>query len=571
MRIKIIRIAIIGLFLTIALDLAYTQVIRGKYFYNLSVNNRIRIVPLEGWRGRIMDRNGKILADSRTSYNVMVVPQDINNKTELFKFLSDTLNIEQKIIEGRYAKKKLAPFAPVVVAEDIHRGMAIILEESKYLYPSLIIQEGFKRSYPLRQNSAHVLGYVGKINRSRREMFKEYGYSPQSVIGYSGVEEYYDNYLKGGIGGVQVEVNSRGQQVRLLSLKEPTRGQDISITIDGDIQKLAMEALEGAKGAIVIMDMDNGDILGMTSNPAFDPNIFIDPNKQRQLSNLFVNKSAPLLNRSIQGLFPPGSVFKILVALGALDSQKITPHTKYTCDGYYKIGGRKFRCVHTHGLQNLRESLVHSCNVFYYRVGSILGADMIYRYARQFGLGLLTGIDLPYEESGNIPNRRKRFLQAKKRWYAGDTLNLSVGQGDTLTTPLQLTYMMALIANSGFAVQPHVIKSIGGVPVEQYHYKRNIDIDQNVFDAVQKGMRGAVTDYSGTANVLNLEQLYVAGKTGTAQTSGDKDDHAWFVGYVQKAKKNIAFCVFLEHGGSSHNACLVSRKLLLGMKEKELL
>ncbi|MCK5506678.1 MAG: hypothetical protein KAJ10_16050, partial [Thermodesulfovibrionia bacterium] len=249
----------------------------------------------------------------------------------------------------------------------------------------------------------------------------------------------------------------------------------------------------------------------------------------------------------------------------------ITPHTTYNCKGYYELGGNKFRCAHTHGSVNLIESLARSCNVYYYRLGLILGADMIRQYARKFGLGNLTHIDLPYEESGYVPGRRQRSIRGKGRWYAGDTLNLSIGQGEMLVTPLQLVRMMATVANNGVEVQPHVIQAIGGIAVEQYDFKKNIKVKRDVFKTVQKGMRAAVTDFSGTAHVLDLEELYVAGKTGTAQASGKKLSHAWFVGYAKGEKRNIAFCVFLEHGGSSHNACLVARQLLLDMQAKEML
>ncbi len=567
MRIKIIRIVIISLFILIAMDLVYVQAIRGWYFYHLSMNNRIRIVPLEGWRGRIKDRNGTILADRRIAYNVMVAPQDIHDREELFQFLSGVLKVDSEKIAKRYAQKKYAPFAPVTVAEDVSRDQAIILEENKYLYPSLIVQEGFKRSYPLKKNSAHVLGYVGKINRARKERFKEYGYSPQSIIGYSGVEEYYDAYLKGGEGGLQIEVNSRGQQVRLLSLKEPTKGKDITLTVDSNIQQVALESLGDKTGTIIVMDVDNGEILGMTSFPAYDPNIFVRTDKRKKLSALFRSRSAPLLNRAIKGLFPPGSVFKIAVAVGALDSQKITPHTTYNCKGFYELGGRKFRCTHTHGPQDLIQSIANSCNVYYYRLAILLGSDVIHRYAKQLGFGNLTYIDLPYEESGSMLTRRQRSLRGKGRWHAGDTLNLAIGQGDLLVTPLQLVRMIATVFNDGVEVQPHVIKAIDDAEVDQYDFKRRLRIDQNALENVQKGMRAAVTSFSGTAHVLSLEQLYVAGKTGTAQTSGGQESHAWFVGYAKGEKRNIAFCVFLEHGGSSRNACLVARQLLLGMKK----
>jgi len=559
------------MFFVIILELVYVQVIRGRYFFNLSTNNRIRIVPLEGWRGRILDRNKVVLADSRIAYDVMISPQDINDPKALFHYLGEVLGTDAHILEKRYNQKKIAPFAPVVIANDIGREKAIVIEENKYRYPSIILKEGFKREYPLGPNSVHILGYVGKMNRAKRERYKEYGYTAQSVVGYGGVEEYYDEYLKGGEGGLQIEVNSRGQQVRLLSVKQPNKGRDIMLTVDSAVQRLAMDALADAIGAVVVMDTDSGEVIAMASSPDYDPNIFVDQSKQKLLTGLFADKSAPLLNRAIKGLFPPGSVFKVPLAVGALDSEKISQYTTYDCVGFYTLGGRRFRCVHVHGPLDLIASLARSCNVYYYRVGLNLGVELISRYARYFGLGRLTDIDLPYEEAGHIPDRRQRFQASKTPWYAGDTLNLSVGQGDVLVTPLQLVRMMATIANDGIEVRPHVIGSIGGSPVEQRLGHRKIRFKEGVLDTVKKGLRAAVTDTGGTASAMNLEQLYIAGKTGTAQTSGGKEDHAWFVGYVKDARKNITFCVFLEHGGSSVNATVVSRNLLLSMKEQKLL
>jgi len=571
MRIKIIRIIIIGLFLIVVMDLFYVQVIRGSYYYHLSKNNRIRIVPLEGWRGKIKDRNGKILADNRNSYNVVVIPQDIKDIEKLFSYLSEVLDINQKRLVQRYRQNKAAPFAPVIIAQDIERSKAIILEENKYRFPSLLIQQSFKRIYPFNENSAHVLGYVGKINRAKIERFKEYGYSPMSIIGYSGIEEYYDSHLKGSSGGLQIEVNSKGRQVRLLSRREPQRGQDITLTVDSDIQQMSMDLLANRRGAIIVMDIDNGEILGLTSSPTYDPNIFISPKNRNTSSTYFSHKYSPYLNRAIRGVFPPGSVFKVVMAICGLDSKKITQYTPFICKGFYELAGMKFRCTHRHGSQNLIESLAHSCNVYYYHLGLILGADKIYNYARQLGLGSLTHIDLPYEGKGNISSRRERLLSRKRRWYTGDTLNFSIGQGDMLTTPLQLVRMMATVARDGIEVQPHLVKVIGNTAVDKYSFERKLKIDKNIFQTIKKGLRATVTDFSGTAHILDMKEIYVAGKTGTAQTSGDQENHSWFVGYAKSDKKNIAFCVLLEHGGSSQNACLLSRQLLLRMKSKNIL
>ncbi len=571
MRIRIIRIIIILLFLLIAADLVYVQAILGHHYYNLSKNNRIRIVPLPAVRGRIMDRKGRLLADNVTSYNITVTPQDIKDVKKLFNFLSKVLRVDKKVLMHRYRMGKFAPFAPVVVAEHITREQAIVIEENKYLYPSVMIQESFMRRYPLGSNGAHLLGYVGKPNRYRIEKLKSYGYTPLGEVGYLGVEEYYDAYLRGEPGGLQIEVNNKGQQVRLLGIKEPRKGKDITLTIDSDIQQIAQDVLNGYVGAIVIMDKKNGEILAMASSPGYDANIFVNRGQhEKELSRLFSDPLSPLLNRAIKGVFSPGSVFKPVVAIAALDNHKITKHTRFNCKGFLEIGGRKFRCAHIHGWQDLVQSLCHSCNVYYYHVGMILGADIITKYAKIFGLGSLTHIDLPYEEKGFVPSRRKRMLSGR-RWFIGDTLNFSIGQGDLLCTPLQLVRMMGIIATDGYELQPHVIKAIAGKAVDRYSFRRHIKIDKSIFSIVKEGLRDVVSYASGTAHVMDIDGLYVAGKTGTVQCSAHKKDHAWFVGYTEGRKRDIVFSIFLEHGGSSQNACLVGRQLLLKLMRNSLL
>jgi len=571
MRIKILRLVISVLFIVLVSGLFTMQVIRGKYFFDLSRHNRIRVVALDAWRGRIEDRNGIILADNRLTYNVVVIPQEVKEVNELFGFLSGILQIDQENLVAAYQEKKYKPFIPVVIAEDIKREEAMIIEENKFKFPGLLVQESYKRFYPFRENSAHVLGYVGAINRAKLKKFREYGFTPQSLIGYSGVEEYYDAFLKGEAGGLQVEVNSRGQQVRLLSFKEPKSGGGIALTIDKNLQTRMMELINDRPGVILVMDMDNGEILGLTNSPSFNPNIFLDQKYNRRLKVLSRNSLSPFLNRAIHGLYPPGSVFKVPVALCALDSHKTNAKTSFNCRGFLELGGIKFRCSHVHGLQNLVESITHSCNVYYFNLAKILGPKPIGRYAKMLGLGALTHVDLPYEKPGNIPHPRSRIFKKRARWYQGDTLNLAIGQGDVLTTPIQLVRMMATIANNGWEVQPHVIKSIGGQAINKYSFRRKIQIDDQVIKTIKKGLRASVIDYSGTAHALDIKGMYIAGKTGTAQSSPKKDDHSWFVGYVRGHTRNIAICVFLEHGGSSQNAVLLTRHLVLEMKEMEVL
>ena len=555
----------------VAAELFYLQVMRGGYYYRLSQNNRTRVIPLEGWRGEIKDRTGQVLAGNRRAYDVVVIPQDITQEGRVFDFLSRVSGRTKKALWRLYRRKKRTPFTPVVLLEDVPREQAIVIEENKYRFPGLFVQETFRRFYPLAKNSAHVLGYVGKISQAKKERFKEYGYSPQSLVGYLGVEEYYDSYLTGEPGGIQVEVNSRGRQVRLVSLKEPTRGMDITLTIDARVQKVAMDLLEGRKGAVVVMDIRTGEVLAMVSAPAYDPNVFVAAQAKKTAARVLRDQQAPLLNRAIKGLFPPGSVFKVPVALAGLDTKKIRPETSFVCEKTYRLGGMAFGCTHRHGPQNLIESLAHSCNIYYYHLGRILGPEVIRKYARMLGLGRLTHVDLPYEKAGWIPGPSGRFFRRQRRWYPGDTLNLSIGQGDVLATPLQLTRMMATVANDGLEVHPHLIRAMGGEPWKEYSLKHAIKIDPRALRTVQKGLRATVTDYAGTAYALDMRELYVAGKTGTAQSSAGKEDHSWFVGYAKGERRDVAFCVFLEHGGSSHNAVLLSRRLLLKLRKLEVL
>lgn len=572
MRLKIIRLITGGLFGFIVAGLFYTQVIQGEYFFRLSVNNRIRVVPMEGWRGQIKDRNGKLLADNRLSYDVTVTPQEIDDRAALFRFLGQTLGLNEQAITRRYGKKKNAPFAPVVIAQDVSKEEAIIIEENKYRFPSLSVQESYRRFYPLGENSAHVLGYVGKMSVAQRDRFREYGYSMESVVGYSGVEEYYDNYLRGKEGGLQIEVNSRGQQVRLLGVRESQKGQDITLTIDSEVQQDALELLADRGGVVIVMDMDSGEILGMTSSPGFDPNIFVGSRDPGEINRIFADPLAPAINRAITGLFPPGSVFKVIMAIAGLDTKKIIPNTGFVCPGFYQLRRAVFRCTHVHGTQDLIGALAHSCNVYFYNVGLLLGVDTINHYARLMGLGEKISIDLPYEQSGSIPSREQRRLEGRGGWHAGDTLNLSIGQGEVQVTPLHLVRLMTLVARNGWIVQPHVIKAIGETAVDKFTDKRKVKMDEEVLETVRKGLRGAVADAEGTARVIgDLPDIYVAGKTGTAQTSGGKKNHAWFAGYAKGEVRNIAFCVLLEHGGSSYNACLLTKDLLARMKEKKIL
>jgi penicillin-binding protein 2 len=568
MRLKILKIIITCLFGALLLGLGHLQIVRGFYYRGLAVHNCIRIVPVEPNRGRIFDRNGIVLADTLVSFDIMVVSQEIQNKEKLFSFLSDVLKIKTKTLLDLYQKRKLASFAPVTIAEDISRNQAIILEENKFRFPGLLVEVRSKRSYPFGETGAHVLGYVGRISPERMEKFKNYGYTIEGMTGYSGLEEYYDTFLRGDEGGVQIEVNNRGQQVRLLGMRVAAPGHDLKTTLDARIQQIAQNLLAEERGVVIVMNMDNGEVLSMVSSPSFDPNVFLDYTASEKRGSYFTNSNAVLLNRAIRGQYPPGSVFKIPISIAALQTKKLNQRTSFLCNGSYVLGDRVFRCTHVHGLQDLTQAIAHSCNVYFYHTGLILGPKVVEEYAHLFGLGALTNIDLPYEEKGHVSHPD---ALTKRKWSKGDTLNFSIGQGDLLVTPIQLLKMMAVVARDGKDILPSIVQSIGSSQVRREGAMRNINISKFYFDQVKEGMRGAVVEEQGSAHALALNDMVVLGKTGTAQTSGGKLPHSWFVGFCPKAKTRIVFCVFLENGGSSYHACRMAADLLAEMKQQDIL
>ncbi len=557
MRINIVRNIIIGLFLLIVFDLVYLQVIRGGYFFRQSESNSIRIIPFEGKRGRILDRNGKVLADNKKSFCIAIIPQDQKDKKEVFRFLSGVVNEDADVLEARFKKNRLTPFSPVVVAEDISRQQAIVVEENTYKYPGLLILERYQRFYPHKKAGSHVVGYVGKVDEERMREIQAYGYSPDEPIGYAGIEQQYDAELRAEPGGRQIQVNSRGQQVRLLSVREPAAGRDIVLSVDQEIQQAAHQALEGRRGAVVVLDPGTGEVLGMVSSPAFDPNDFAQRDDRSRAGAYLKDKHAPLVNRAVAGQFPPGSVFKIPVSLAGLQERKFKPTDSFDCPGYFDLGDRHFSFPHAFGMQDFIQAMGHSANEYFFHIGLALGPDAMARYAAFFGLGERTGIDLPYEAKGLIP-RRNAFAQ----WFAGDTANMSIGQGYVLTTPLQLARMMAIVENEGRFIDPYVTLSVGGVDAARPQMPRRVALRPEAWVAVKHGLRAVVTMETGTAHALQRPGLQIYGKTGTAQAGPGKEDHAWFAGAVQGAGRGFVFVVFLEHGGSSNNAVLAAQNML---------
>jgi len=517
-------------------------------------------MPIAAIRGSIYDRNGIILAKDKPIFNISVLPYQIHSqKEELFEQISSFLQLDYETLNDNYKKNTEGLFSPADIIIDIDKKTAIALKDRFGEY--LVISPKPRRHYPYTDRLSHAIGYVKDATSIPLDL-KKYGYTSLERIGFLGIEQYYDAYLKGENGGNLIEVDARGKVVGFLGKRISQRGKDISLTIDINIQKEAASAMNKKKGTLIFMDSLDGEILALFSSPSFDPNNFI---KGKNVKTILANKKSPLLNRAIQSVYPVGSVFKPLLAVAALSERKITPNKTFVCNGELHIGIAKFRCWNTHGPQNLHEALVNSCNVYFYNLGLILGPNAISDWARRFGLDSFTGIDLPYEKKGFIPSMRWKRNALKKSWFAGDTINFSIGQGFLNTTPLAITIAINAIANDGYLINPYILKAVDEIPSE-LSSKTSLGLNEEIINSVKSSLRQVVASEHGTAHILERLSLEIAGKTGTAQTSGKS--HGWFIGFFPYKNPRYTICVFLENGGSSYQAAKVTFSFLNSLKNK---
>jgi len=550
-------------FCLLILSLFFYQIINGNYYRQRAQNNYVRLIPLSAIRGSIFDRNGILLAYDRAVFNISIIPHQIRDKKDsLFKDLSDFLNYDEGTIHKNYRQNLRSLFSPVNIILDINKDSALKLNEK--FKDAILISPQPQRYYPYPQSFAHLLGFV-KQAISHYEKLKKYGYKPLERIGLSGIEQYYDTYLRGEDGGDLVEVNAQGRIVGFLGKRHPEKGEDIYLTIDRRIQSLGFKALGGKRGVIILMDSVSGEVIALCSSPSFDPNNFI---KGKGIDKFLNDKSFPLLNRAIQASYPIGSTFKPLIALAALEDGEIKPTKTFFCEGKVQVGLAKFHCWNIHGIQSLYQAIVHSCNSYFYNLGLNLGPNALSRWAKKFGLDSLTGIDLPYEKKGFVPSLRWKKKTLKQNWFTGDTLNFSIGQGFMEATPLESMIAINVFASNGYLVKPQILKKVrntpSGLPSRTYlkHRKENLE-------EIKRGLRGAVNDKTGTAMLLKGLSFQLSGKTGTAQTKGRP--HGWFIGYFPHKKTTYTICVFLENGISSHEALKVVNKFLKKISEEKLL
>ncbi|MCX5702438.1 MAG: penicillin-binding protein 2 [Candidatus Omnitrophica bacterium] len=571
MRIKIINYALIFIFIFLIFGIFNLEFMQGKKFKDLSNKNCIRLIPQQGSRGKILDRLGNILVDNYLSYDVIILPKDKEDIDKALIELSGILGVSLNDLKDTFKKGFVAPLSPITVAENIDIKKVFTLEELKSDMGGVIIQPHPLRYYPYGRLACHVMGYLNEIDRWRLTKLADYGYKTKDVVGFGGVEEKYDYFLRQDEGGLSVEVDHKGRFMRVIGFKSPKNGKDLLLSLDLRIQKIVEDSLQDKKGSVILMDPYSGEILAMASSPDFDLSAFVKKTSQPSISRIFNNPEAPLINRAISSSYPAGSIFKLIVATAALETGKINLNTEFICKGSISIGKQEFSCWNTHNQQNLMQAIPHSCNVFFYRTGLLLGAQVIHDYAVKYAFARATAIDLPYETNGFIPSPLWRRVSKFKSWFDGDTANLAIGQGEVLVTPLQVARMMAVYANKGNLVTPYIVKTIDGKDVSRYQKKIiRLNIKESNLNYINQALRNTVLYPSGTASVLSDLAVSVAGKTGSAQVSG-RQPHGWFVGFFPFEKPKFVICVFLENGGAGFYSCVIAKQIIKMMYDQGLI
>lgn len=549
MRTKIFTRIFIFCFSLIFLGLFYLQILNHEKYRTMAEENRLRVRTLKAPRGSILDRNGEALVEDVLHFDLLMTYERVKDLSKTAEFLSEVLGVSDSRITEEFEKASARPHLSTVIASDLAIEYVIAFKERSGDFPGLRLEPTSRRNYLHNDLAAHLIGFLGQINREEYDRLKFYGYRIDDLIGRDGVEKYYEQYLQGDHGGKQIEVDNRGRIMEVLGYKQPKKGKDIRLTIDLELQKYCEELLEGKKGSIIAMEPNTGEILAMASNPSYSPGIFIDRGKSKERLEFLRDADSPMVNRAISSAHPPGSVFKLPIALAALNSGKVDLAREHDCEGVFHLGRASFRCwfERGHGRIGLSDSLKTSCNVYFYKIGLETGVSDVIHYCLELGLGELTGIDLPNEKKGLLPSaswKRERFGEP---WYRGDTVNLSIGQGYVTSTPLQLLRMAGVFASKGRLVQPHVVKNIAGMDTGS-DFARRLDIRIEYLNDIREGMRKAVNLPRGTAVKAQSEHLIISGKTGTAQAP-QGDNHGWFVGFAPFDEAELVVIVFDEHGG----------------------
>lgn len=565
-RIYLLSVAAAIIFFVLLGRLWFLQFIEVDALKEMSENNRLRFIPVAASRGSLLDRNGTVLVNNTPSYSLAVIPNEVKNRDGLLDTLVQILKIDRSELLSKWEKGKgRAKYFPVILASGINRDQLEYFEENSLRLTGIEIEVKPVREYPEGMFASHLLGYIGEISEKESELPEFAEYHPGDYLGKSGIERSFEKYLHGEDGGRQIEVDARGRYLRTVSETLPVSGNSVMLTIDKELQKTAEKALGEQAGAAVAMEIDTGEILAFASSPGFDPSLFSGRMPPEKWEAYLKDKRHPLENKALKGQYPPGSTFKIITALAGLSEGLIDENSVVNCRGEYKLGNNTFRCWNKkgHGNVNLKGAMRESCDVYFYMLGERLGVDRIARYARMFGLGEAMGCGLENEKSGFVPTTEWKEKKFGKKWYKGETLPVSIGQGYLLMTPVQLAAMTAGVAGNGKIYRPHLVKKIldrDGKILKEFlpEVMKNVGLKPEQFRKVKEGLLAVVNEPRGTGAAARLYEVKVAGKTGTSQVVKMKDskgpvayehrDHALFVAFAPFDKPEVAVAVVVEHG-----------------------
>ena len=583
-RINALLWSIVAVFVFLAGSFWFVQGVQAEKYRGLSEANALREIVTPAKRGLILDRTGqKVIADNQSAYSLQLdrvvlrplVKADKTHRPKLIAFLAEVLGMTPQDVETRFEKSKTVPLAqPFVITEDLTMPQVAMIQAQAVMFPELNVEPVQRRNYPYGTMAAHILGFIGEV--SEREIAKHRELKQGDLIGKRGVELMYDQYLRGKDGAQYWEYDSHGRRLAEYrpARKNPQAGDNIYLTIDFDLQRRAEQyfAENEFVGSAVALDPRNGEILAMVSSPTFNPNVYSKRFTPEVWKTIVSNPFKIELNRAIQGLYSPGSVFKTVMAAAGLAEGAIGPGTTFDCGGSGVFFGRRFRCVKRsgHGTVNVESALKASCDIFFYNTAARLGVDKISQHAKALGLGSITQVDLDGEKAGLVPSTQWAEQKQHRKWYPSETISVGIGQGPLIVTPLQVAVMMAAIANGGTIYRPHVVKMIEHAnadgSVKRYRVAsqalRHVKLSPDVLQHVRNGLWKVVNEQGGTGGNARINGLDIAGKTGTVQVIAQNGwfstagmpfmsrDHAWFASYAPSGDPQMIVVVFIEHAGA---------------------
>ena len=565
-----IAVAVMGAFLVIVGQLWYLQVLEGGHFLDASDKNRIRIRPVAAPRGILFDKNGVPLVDNRPAFTLSLIPRELpredQNRDAVLGRVASLLQIPYQELAESVTRVPSDSFLPVRVRRGLTLEDMAKIEEWKLELPGVIVEVEPQRTYPNSRFAAHLLGYVREASD---EQLKGGRYRRGDMVGQSGLERLLDEFLRGRDGGERIEVDALGRPVRVVQHTDPHPGSQVITTIDRRIQEAAEQAMEGKAGAIVVMDPRSGDIRALVSTPAFEIDRFTATIDRAAWLRVVQDPDHPLLNRAIQSQYAPGSIFKIVVTAAGLQEATIAPMDRVYCNGEFHLGAWTFKDWKEggHGSVDLQKALAQSCNIFYYQAGLKIGGAAITKYARAFGFGTATGVELGGEKLGLIPQPKGR----RKSWQGGDIVNMSIGQGQVLVTPLQVARFMAAVANGGVLWKPRLVERIerpdrGVLYSDPGQVAGHVELSPAVWAFLRQALWAVVND--GTGIAAKIPGIDIAGKTGTAQmvahSKAEKgQDHAWFAAFAPVRDPEVVVVVLVERGGKGGQvAAPIARRIL---------